>query len=388
MIKSFCKKIYQKLFPILEVQYCSQTIYQSLLMTLNMYKITKEKYWFDEAKKTKDILIKIQQNDGGWDIGYYFNFGYRHNKGESTSPELLSIVALIRFWEVEQDKNVENAIQRGIDWIISNSIRVENDWAIPYGPYSIKKVVVYNGISFAQAPLAMWAKYEKDLNRKNKLIEIYKGMNRYLEKNVVYTKDGGYMKYSIPRPDMTQEQVDKIDYYHLAQQAEMHFYANEYYPDENAFKIYKSFIDYLLYLHKTNNVIPYVNNNLFKNNVHVWGYASTLNAFILEAGFEYKKAAMFTKDWLLKYSFNKNYFYPVLSSDGLVIDKNYYPRSDAWVLHALSMYYAIEKEKKLEKIINKSYKKLSNSDFSGLENHANTHFRRLISKYLISKIKR
>lgn len=102
-MKQIAKTIYKKIFPTLYVKHCSQTIYQALLATLHMHEATNEKYWFDEAKKLKDIMIDIQQKDGGWDIGYFFNFGYNHHKGESTSPELLSLVALIKYWEIEKE---------------------------------------------------------------------------------------------------------------------------------------------------------------------------------------------------------------------------------------------------------------------------------------------
>ena len=317
-MKQIAKTIYKKIFPTLYVKHCSQTIYQALLAALHMYEATNEKYWLDEAKKLKDIMIDIQQQDGGWDIGYFFNFGYNHHKGESTSPELLSLVALIKYWEIEKDERVKQSIHKGIDWIINNSYELETDWVIPYGPYSTKDVVVYNGMSFAQAPLAMWSKYEEDIERKNKIIEIYRGMNRYLAKQLIKTDNGSYMFYSLPREGMDDKAREKVDYYHMAQQLEMHNYANNYCPDENSLKIVLEFGEHLLSMQEEDGQIQYLNNEPNKG-IHLWGYCSIINAFIdmnfITSNYDFDMGAKKIVNWISKYGYveKDKCFYPIVN---------------------------------------------------------------------------
>lgn len=393
-MKQIAKTIYKKIFPTLYVKHCSQTIYQALLATLHMYEATNEKYWLDEAKKLKDIMIDIQQKDGGWDIGYFFNFGYNHSKGESTSPELLSLVALIKYWEIDKDERVKLSIQKGIDWIINNSYELKDDWVIPYGPYSTKDVVVYNGISFAQAPLAMWSKYEENIERKNKIIEIYRGMNRYLAKQLIKTDNGSYMLYSVPCDGMDDKAREKVDYYHMAQQLEMHNYANEYCPDENALKIVLEFGEHLLSIQKEDGAISYFNNDPFIG-IHLWGFCSNINAFLdihkIMKNEKYLNGATKIKDWIMKnaYNYQLKHFSPILDERGNNLNLEYYPRSDAWVINSLSKYFSInQNDDELKKIIKNTYETLVSSNYSGLENHAGSKTKLFIRKNLLKIFKK
>ena len=389
-MKQIAKKIYKKIFPTIYVKHCSQTTYQALLAAIHMYQATQDQFWLSEAKKIKNILLDIQQEDGGWDIGYFFNFGYYHKKGESTSPELLSLVALIKYWEIDNDDKVENSIQRGIDWIIRHSYKFEGDWVIPYGPYSTRDVVVYNGISFAQAPLAMWSRYETSKVRKNKIVDIYRGMNSYLARQLVSAKHGSYMLYSLPRENMGDKARGKVDYYHMAQQLEMHNYANEYCPDDNALKIVTEFGEHILHMQDANGAVPYYN-NMPEVGIHVWGFCSVINAFVdmhlITGNSKYLYAGTKVKDWIIKNALNNKYFCAVLSREGRKLNNGYYPRSDAWVINALSKIYGFSDNRdELLKIIEGAYSTLSDSNYSGLEYHAGTRVRLIIRKFLMKML--
>lgn len=387
------KSIYKMVFPTIYVRHSSQTLYQCLLAAIQMYESTEDSLWQFEASKVKDRLLSVQQKDGGFDIGYFFNFGFDHKKGQSTSPELLSVVALIRYWEVFRDDKVKRAIERGIDWIIFNSFPVNGDWAIPYGPYSSDEVVVYNGVSFAQAPLGMWSRYEQNVTKKQEILDIYRGMNRYLAKQLIETTEGCYMKYSESRSSLSKKAEAKVDYYHMAQQLEMHWYGHRYCPDENAQRIVEGFGKYLFYLHEKFSIIPYLNNDPGKG-IHLWGYSSCINAFIamwdMTKEDKYCVAAERISVWIINNSYRKekNIFYPVVSEMGLPLVSEYYPRSDAWVVNSLTCLYNRKRNvESLKSIILSAYLKISENDYSGRENHAGTKFRSVVRNIGLSLLR-
>ena len=150
-MKKILLKIYRVLFPFPYVKYCSQTIYEVLLGCLRMYEATKESKWEKRCDKVVALLKHIQRPDGGFDIGYDFNFGMLHKKGDSTSPELVGLLALTEYARVfNKYDEIEPYAARAAEWIRKFARKKgENIFAIPYSPYNTKEIMVYNGTSFA-----------------------------------------------------------------------------------------------------------------------------------------------------------------------------------------------------------------------------------------------
>ncbi|ACH64938.1 hypothetical protein VFMJ11_0164 [Aliivibrio fischeri MJ11] len=378
-VRKLAKKIYKKVFPIIYVEHCSQTLYEVLLFAINIYNNERNDKNLKRINLCVDNLISIQRKDGGFDIGYDFYFGYYHYKGESTAPETLSIVALIKAFEITNDERTKSAIERGVRWILNNEEQVDKDRSyIPYGPYSTRDVVVYNGTSFAQAPVAMWAKITNDVA----LYGLSKRLNHYLLDKLEFNSLGGYIKYNDPHENTLPEDREKIDYYHLAQQAEMHYLSYMYTSDKAALELCKGFWKTIYTLYKVDVVIPYLNNNQFDNQVHLWGYSSCISALIDAFDYygdeKYINAAYDIKNWIMSKAFVSHYFFPVVDNSGAPVDMNIYPRSDAWVIASIAKLklYNPSMLKNLEsKSILKCYEQIENNEFSGKENHATNLYR-------------
>lgn len=71
--------------------------------------------------------------------------------------------------------------------------------------------------------------------------------------------------------------------------------------------------------------------------------------------------------------FDTPFFYPILSEDGRVIDRNFYPRSDAWVVHSIAHFMKLAGiDDSLLRICKQSLSNLRKTNFTGKENHAYT----------------
>lgn len=376
------------------VKHCSQTIYQALLGCIKMYESTSEHVWKDRAEKVKDILIKIQRPDGGFDIGYDFNFGRLHKKGESTSPELVGLIALCEYERVfGYDKQVRSSMDAAANWIATFSIDLSNGkYAIPYGPYSTKEVMVYNGTSFACAALGCYLGQTNSQNQN--MIRIYKGMNMYLLDVMSYdpNRKGKFWYYSDQkREDLTPLAKNKIDYYHQMQQVEVHSLAQEYYPVEEQSDLIELAAEHVLDLQKEDGEVPYVNDKVYFNNlVHVWGYCSVMSGFIarykISNSDKYLVAATKVKQWLFDNSWNGSYFYASLDPvSKKVSNELFMVRSDAWVFNSLSNYYNLLPDTDLSSVLEMMFLKMGKCDFSGLENHSQ-NLRKKILIFLAKKI--
>ncbi|MGF1710712.1 hypothetical protein L4C37_09070 [Vibrio kagoshimensis] len=385
-IRKIAKEIYKKTFPVIYVKNCSQTLYEVLMFAINIYHSDKSDDNLKRVNICVDNLISIQRKDGGFDIGYDFYFGYYHRKGESTAPETLSVVALIRAFEITQDTQTKKAIDKGINWIVSNEEKVDKDRSyIPYGPYSTRDIAVYNGTSFALASIAMWAKITND----NRLYSLSERLNRYLFDKLEFNNLGGYIRYNDPHENTLPEDREKVDFYHLAQQAEMHYLSYKYTGDETALKICEGFWQTIYTLYESGVVIPYLNNNQFDNQVHLWGYSSCIAAFLDAFEYygndKYSNAAFDIKNWIMDKAFESDYFYPVLNNEGTPLDRNFYPRSDAWVIASISKLKThspnMLDDSEYESII-ACYKRIEENEFSGKENHATTFFRFQLMKFV------
>lgn len=139
------------------IRHCSQTVYEALLGCCRMWEATHDSRWGDRSQRLLNILLRIQQPDGGFDIGYEFNFGRLHKKGQSTSPELVGLVALCEYAHLFEEKQAGQAAQRAAEWICKRALDMgDGKVAIAYSPYTINEVMVYNGTSFACGALGCY----------------------------------------------------------------------------------------------------------------------------------------------------------------------------------------------------------------------------------------
>lgn len=370
-----------------KVCHCSQTIYEALLGCCRMWEATKDARWKSRAENILEILTRIQQPDGGFDIGYDFNFGYFHKKGQSTSPELVGLVALNEYARLFGEKKVEQPARHAAEWIREHALDMsEGKVAIPYSPYTINEVMVYNGTSFACGALGC---YLGQFGNDDELHRIYSGMIRYLEG--VLSKDqnlpGRFWYYcDQSRDDLDELKRTKIDYYHQMQQVEVHSLAQQRCSVEMQVQIVRDASDHVVALNKCHLIVPYTNDSrFFKNQIHLWGLSSVV-AGMLEASVVlperaeiYRGVARDVLDWILKYGWNGEHFEAILNNDGSSVEhRAYMVRSDAWVFNALSAASKHFRNEQWNNIAEKCYQKMESVNFSGPESHASIHSKRIV----------
>jgi len=369
------------------VRHCCQTIYMSLSGCINLWDATHDEQWHIRASSLCSLLQKIQRPDGGFDPGYDYNFGKLHRKGESISSEIFGLSVLMRYYVRFGGSDVKTSIHRATNWIKQFSTQINEEmWAIPYGPYSSKKIMVYNGTSFVAGALGEYLSIFPD----KKLELIYHGMLTYLSNVMSESSDipGKFWYYSDQsRTDLSKVARNKIDYYHQMQQVEIHSRAQLVLPNQNQLQLIKEATEHVLFLQKDDGLIPYLNTS---KDIHLWGYCSCASGFFLAAKVlnkeakRYHQAATKILDWIYSHSWNGNYFYPIVGMDGIPLDRNYYVRSDAWVFNAfsLSVLEGIQTEKYLE-VCKKCFQSMERVNFSGIENHAG-NLRILTTRKLLS----
>ena len=130
----------------------SQNLYEALFANINMYLKYHNKEFENRCKNISQLIVKSQLPDGGFDIGYNFRFGNNMTKKlekESTTPEVLSIYALLKYYEIFKDESVVMSIKKGMNWI-EEKIYEKDDgiFVIPYAPCSYRSVHITNAISF------------------------------------------------------------------------------------------------------------------------------------------------------------------------------------------------------------------------------------------------
>lgn len=386
MKKTILKVISNIFFAPLQVRYCSQTIYQVLIGCIRLYEATGGMTWFRRAEKVSEILVSIQQSDGGFDIGYEFNFGLLHKKGESTSPELVGLSALVKFYKISKSQSVAEAAHKSARWIKNNAVKIDEDkWMIPYAPITTKEIMVYNGTSFAAGALGEYLSEFPD----KELDTIYRGMINYLKSVMSSDHDskGKFWFYSDQtRKDLSEKAFNKIDYYHQMQQVEMHCEAQYVSPDNHQEEMVRLASEHVATKQDNKGRIPYLNQ---ESDIHLWGFCSCASGFLLagkineDKNDSYRKNAELIYKWIEKYSWNGNYFYPIISHDDVVVDQRFYVRSDAWVFNSFSLAVkeGVEFDRYLD-ICEKSYQTMSDVDFSGIENHASNKKKRYYSSLL------
>lgn len=380
MMKKFLLHMYRVIFPYPKVRYCSQTIYEGLLGCLRMYETTKDLKWKKRSEKVMAILKQIQMPDGGFDIGYDFFFGMMHKKGDSTSPEMVGLLALTEYARVFSAYDaVQPYADRAVCWIRKNVKKIsEGVYAIPYSPYTTSEIMVYNGTSFVCAALGY---YIGVFQRKDiELSTIYQGMINYLEKSMYSSKSdpGKFWYYPVQeRNDISGLMLSKIDYYHQMQQVEVHSYAQQVSPNTLQAGMIKNASDHVISLSKRFEITPYTNNTIFfKDHIHVWGLCSVASGLMMaqdSLGYKIEGADELIEKvifWIRQFSWNGSYFYPVLSSDGVPQMKQYMVRSDAWVFNTFCCYFQQNRDGQIEDILEKAYCNIERNNFSGRESHA------------------
>ncbi len=376
------------------VRYCSQTIYETLLGCLRLWDATSSERWKGRAEKICQILLKIQRPDGGFDIGYDFNFGRLHKKGDSTSPELIGLLALVEYHKRFGGDEVKQAAHRAADWIRGRAIRVsEDEWAIPYSPYNIQEVMVYNGTSFAAGALGVYLAQFPAVE----LQKIYEGMVRYLSRVMSRNSEmaGRFWFYSDQsRTDLDEKARAKIDYYHQMQQVEMHSLAQMLNPVPEQLELIRDAVDHVLVLQDEQGVIPYLNTPL---DVALWGYCSCLSGFLLAArlfqdqGATYRAASKKVLKWICANAWNGSFFYATVTAAGVPSDQMYYVRSDAWVFNSLALAVVEgQAEDDVLAICDSAYQKMERCEFSGMESHASNLRVRFVRRSMVQfgKVKR
>ena len=124
-------------------------------------------------------------------------------------------------------RRLDRAILAAEHWIVRNSREGRTGHEIPYSPYSDKNVVVNNAISFAVGALGF------DLAPEN--LRVYEGLVRNAL-NSVSVEGSNYFWYYYTdkqRLKTPSGRALKIDWYHVAQQLEMHCLAQRCSPVED-----------------------------------------------------------------------------------------------------------------------------------------------------------
>ena len=373
------------------VRHCSQTVYETLLGCLRMWEATGQAVWKDRARRVLALLITIQQTDGGFDIGYAFNFGRLHKKGDSTSPELVGLVAMAEYGRLFGVEAVAAPARRAAEWIRGRALDLaEGRWAIPYSPYTVRDVMVYNGVSFAAGALG---RYLGIVEEDRELCRIYRGMVAYLDGVLQSNADlpGRFWYYSDQsRADLVEPSRSKIDYYHQAQQVEMHALAEQACPAAGQLRLVQDAADHLVGLSERRLVIPYANaTSYFGGQIHLWGLASVVPG-MLEAAVilptlrsTYHRVARRTLEWIIQYGWNGKHFEAILHPDGSgAATCGYMVRSEAWVFNALAAAAKHLGNGPWNDLAEQCYANIDAVDFSGPEIHASTTIARtMISLY-------
>ncbi len=386
---SFKRAILNTLLKFPYIKHCSQTVYESLLGCCRMWEFSKSQLWKKRAENCLAILIKIQKKDGGFDIGYDFNFGLLHKKGLPTSPELVGLIALCEFSKLFGAEKTYLSAKKAAEWIRNNIVILNKDMmAIPYSPYTTKNIMIYNGTSFACGALGC---YIGVFGGDSDLVKYYNGMINYLYMNMSNEQSGSFWYYyDQKRTDLNTTQKSKIDYYHQMQQVEVHSIAQQMYGNDLQLQIIKNASDFIISKYSQDDILPYTNNPFFfKNQIHIWGLASAISGFLEAAKIlpsqkdRYAKVATEILNWIIKHAWNGEYFEAILNRNGTTIDSfPYMVRSDAWVFNAIATYARFFGDGPWVDIADRCYQKMESVDFSGVESHASCFRRRFLFKLI------
>jgi len=392
-VKKLAKKVLlHTLFRPASVRNCSQTLYEALLGCCRLHEATGDPQWKKRASEVLALLIEIQRPDGGFDIGYDFNFGRWHKKGQSTSPELVALLAFCEYARLFDRAKVEQPARRAAAWIKAYAHNLgDGRWAIPYSPHTIDEIMVYNGTSFACGALG---RYLGEFGDDADLRPIYEGMVRYL--NGVMSRDenlpGRFWYYSDQsRDDWDERRRDKIDYYHQMQQVEIHSLAQQLCPADEQLALIRDAADHVVALQERDPIVPYTNDPAnFKGQIHLWGLSSVvpglLEAAILlpERADAYRSTAQEVMEWIVTHGWRHSHFADVLKPDGSDAASLWYMvRSDAWVFNAVAAAEKHLGSGSWSPCIEPCYLRMASVNFSGPESHSTCLRRRLATRGLV-----
>jgi hypothetical protein len=341
-----------------------------------MYESDLKGDWLTEADKLAGILVKIQNNDGGFDVGYNYKFGSTllHKKGQSLACESTALLVLDQLRRTKYSGGYDETISKGLDWILLNSIKEDDGhYSIPYCPGVTKEIVILNGISFTVASLGMILKDDTSISN-----DVYLGMLAFLKDNMLDLPDfsGKYWPYFDQKSTVISEiEKKKVDYYHLAQQVEVHSLAQQYNPSDIQYEIILNGADHLADIQKKLGIIPYDNLGLFDGYIHSWGLSSVIPAMIEasrvipENKNNYHSVAQEVMEWLINNAWNGEYFYDILTPDGNPVSHDYMVRSDAWCFQAFSSFTKAFGAGRWTDAGKKCFERLKEHNFSGKEKH-------------------
>jgi hypothetical protein len=370
------------------VKHSVQTIYKSLQGCIYLHQSNAEGNWLYEVHKLAIILINIQNPDGGFDTGYNYHFGsdMLHRKGQSLACETTALTVIGQYQEINPAKDFDEFISSGLDWIKQYSVRKDNGfYIIPYCPDIVNDTIIINGISFTAAAMGKTLKENDETGQ-----EIYRGMISFLKNNMVISSVSGgrYWPYFEQGSTILSEnEKKKIDYYHLAQQVEIHAIAQQQMPLDEQYEIIKFGADHLVHIHHENGIIPYDNMGLFDGCIHTWGLSSVIPAMIeaskiiSENKSKYHLVATQTIKWIIDNAWNGCYFYDILTPGGTPVSKDYMVRSDAWCFQAFASYTRAFGSGPWTEIAILCYNRLKNFDFSGYEKHGKRGLQVFLEKF-------
>lgn len=378
----------------------SQTLYESLFYAVSRYCSSKDLMWFDYSNLVAKEIVSIQLDDGGFDIGYDFIFGKslrKSNFREPTSPELLSVTALAVFVREFENKLDEESrmfyvgsINKGVEWVLRHVKKVDGGLAIPYAPLSYSGVHITNATSFALSALAASVVFVDNPMRKQ-IIDIVHEMCRFMHGQLMDGVSGGkYWPYFYSGNSINESlpSNNKIDNYHIAQQLYHHCLAQKFAPSEVNYQIIESVSAYLLSIQSLDGFVPYtIVDGRPSDKVDLWGFSSLISAYLeanrLLCDRRLLVAAESVKAYIFKYCRFNDHFIPILiNSSKSAFDTNFYPRSDAWVIHGISSSFDVALTGEDVKFCDRVFEKIVNCNFTGLENHTLTVRKLIFSKFV------
>lgn len=382
----------------------SQTLYECLFFAVNRWRQTGTTDWLRQCEKVALEIVQDQLPDGGFDIGYDFIFGKGLRKKsvrEGTSPELLSVTALGLFvlhcgQQVSDSTNlkVRKSLDSGVEWIFRYlKEQPDGSFAIPYAPLSHEGIHITNATSFALSALAV-ASVVSESGKKDELTKAVKLMYRFMSSQLVPAsgRAGMLWPYFFRGAEDEGFSNDKIDNYHIAQQLYHHCLAQQYVPDSSNLEIIEQVGGYLVNLQDDEGFVPYTfAQGRISDKVDVWGFSALVPAFAEAAKYlknpDLENAVLRGVGYLFRHCVSEKNFYPIILNSGKkVFDSHFYPRSDAWVIHALSCVPDCLSDAQ-NKFCDSIFYRIAGENFSGLENHTLTNKKALFAKlvYLIRR---
>ena len=357
---------------------CSQTLYQAMQAYLNLYGASSDIQYLDGAKHVAEKIAGIQNEDGGFDIGFNFVFGsgiMKASAHESTTPEILCTYALQKYRDDSSDTSFDSNIESAIGWIKKVAIRTAPDaMAMPYAPDTLKDPHILNATSFTLPVLAHWIDATGDSEAKSLYDQFCSFLIKNMEGEGEGEGDAGYFPYFYKAGLRAhfERQLDKIDNYHLGQQLKYHVIAQNYCENADNDLMIKRMAQYLIEIRDENGVYEYcAEHEQFPNNVHIWGYAAAPEALARASEYlgdsEMGEAGHRIYKWIVNNAWNGNYFFPVLDLDGEVLESEYYARTSGWVAAMTSYRYIKSKEPSARDITVSLLTGLEECQFKGVE---------------------